>query len=362
MARFVTKGSTNVSDYIYIQDSADGTAETGIAAGSPTPVLMQYVRDNTAPVAAVAPGGGSLTAHSDNTFILVDDTDQPGLYKFDWPDAAFASGVDHVVCTVNGSGLAPVHREFILTDVDLFDSVRGGMTALPNAAAGSAGGLADDTDANGRTRIVDGTGAGEIATTSGAVDTVTTVTNQVTADVTQVSGNTPAADNLQAAYDGTGYVGGTILPRVNIWEISDDTTSATNLEAYTDGTTPMPVNLTQWIGVAPLALVSQRVEALASAMAAGVIDSAAIATDAIGAAELAADAVTEITDDIMAEVVESQGSYTVQQVLSILLAVLAGETSNSGNTIASPDGVATRVAATTNASNERTAMTLTPSS
>lgn len=37
------------------------------------------------------------------------------------------------------------------------------------------------------------------------VDTATTVTNQVTANVTAVSGDSTAADNLEADYDGTGY-------------------------------------------------------------------------------------------------------------------------------------------------------------
>jgi hypothetical protein len=63
-----------------------------------------------------------------------------------------------------------------------------------------------------------------------------------------------------------------------------------------------------------------------------------------------------------ATVVETQGSYTVQQAISVMLAALAGVTSSGGATFATPDGVSTRIAATTNASNERTAMTLTPSS
>jgi|GEM_PF-2696827 len=42
-------------------------------------------------------------------------------------------------------------------------------------------------------------------TSSGVLDTVSTVTNQVAADVTAISGGTAAADNLEATYDGTGY-------------------------------------------------------------------------------------------------------------------------------------------------------------
>jgi len=40
-------------------------------------------------------------------------------------------------------------------------------------------------------------------------DTVTDVTNEVSANMTSISGDTPAADNLEAMYDGTGYVDGT---------------------------------------------------------------------------------------------------------------------------------------------------------
>lgn len=61
-----------------------------------------------------------------------------------------------------------------------------------------------------------------------------------------------------------------------------------------------------------------------------------------------------------ARVIESQGAYTQDQVLRIVLAVLAGVTTASGATFKTPNGVATRAAATLNASNERTAMTLTP--
>lgn len=87
-----------------------------------------------------------------------------------------------------------------------------------------------------------------------------------------------------------------------------------------------------------------------------------LATDAVSAAALATDAVNEITAAVKALVVESQGSYSLGQVLSIMLAALAGVTSDSGATLKTPNGSATRIAATVNGSNERTAMVLTPSS
>lgn len=64
---------------------------------------------------------------------------------------------------------------------------------------------------------------------------------------------------------------------------------------------------------------------------------------------------------LLTTVIETQGAYTVQQALSIMLAALAGVTSSSGATLKSPNGASTRIAATIDGSNNRTAMTLTPS-
>ena len=90
------------------------------------------------------------------------------------------------------------------------------------------------------------------------------------------------------------------------------------------------------------------------------------ATDAImtrlgapAGASVSAD-VAGVPAAIGGRVAESQGSYTYDQILRIVLSVLAGVTSGSGATLKTPNGVATRVAATIDASNNRTAMTLTP--
>jgi hypothetical protein len=58
--------------------------------------------------------------------------------------------------------------------------------------------------------------------------------------------------------------------------------------------------------------------------------------------------------------VEERDTYTAQQVMSTLLAVISGVTADAGLTFKTPDGNATRVAATVNSSNERTAMVLSP--
>ena len=83
----------------------------------------------------------------------------------------------------------------------------------------------------------------------------------------------------------------------------------------------------------------------ATAFAAGAINAAATATDFV--------------DEIWAKICEDQGSYTAQQILSVLLSACAGVTAAA--TFKSPNGVSSRITATLNASEERTAITLAPS-
>jgi hypothetical protein len=140
MPRLIKKGSTDVTDYVYIIDSTTFIEETGITI---TVLDLQYVRNRSTPSTKV--DATALAAvdsgHGDNKMIEIDATDQPGLYRVDWPDAAFATGADKVICTVKGAGFRPVHREYQLVDFDPEDAVRLGLTALPNAAADAAGGL-----------------------------------------------------------------------------------------------------------------------------------------------------------------------------------------------------------------------------
>lgn len=60
------------------------------------------------------------------------------------------------------------------------------------------------------------------------------------------------------------------------------------------------------------------------------------------------------------QVIEDQPSTTIQQALSLILAAVAGRTSDSGNTFASPNNGETRLTVTTDVNNNRTAVTLAP--
>jgi hypothetical protein len=147
----ITAGSTNVSLYVYFVDDDGGTAP-----GEPTTGLLfsnietggsaSYVRQGAARTDfTLVTLASASAAHTDGGFILVDDTNMPGLYRVDVPDAAFAAGADFVIiqlvaAAANNTIMRPL--EVMLPDVDFGDTVRMGLTALPNAAADAAGGLA----------------------------------------------------------------------------------------------------------------------------------------------------------------------------------------------------------------------------
>lgn len=348
MKLLLPKGATSVQVAVFIRNATDGTPLTGLTFNSSGLSAYYWRPGGTATAITLATLANAQAAWSSGGFVAVDGTNMPGLYRFDIPNAVLASGVDTCYVMLKGAtDMEPVPIEVQLTGINVNDATRGGMSALPNAAAEALGGL-----------FTRGSGAGQI--------------NQ----------------------DANGRID------VNVEAVDTDSTAAENLEAYTDGTTPIPANVTQfggnagsfasgrpevnvshfggsagtfasgipavntvqWRSVQPNNLTSGRVEVLLGACASGVIDATALATDAIGSDELSSAAATKIADAVKAAVVESEGSYTLQQVLSIALAVLAGRTSDDGATFKTPNNNATRVAATTDGNNNRTAMTLTPSS
>lgn len=117
----IKKGATDVTRYVVLVDSAAGTPETGYTI---TNLDLQYTRNRTAPAAKVDATALAATdsAHSDNKAIEVDGTSSPGLYRIDWPDAAFATGADKVILVVSGSGLHPAVEEIQLVDNEVVDA------------------------------------------------------------------------------------------------------------------------------------------------------------------------------------------------------------------------------------------------
>lgn len=135
--RQIKKGSVDRSVDLYIIDSVDGTPETGVLFNT-AGIDLKYRRDLSAVVSITEVTLAALTtAHADGGFLEIGN----GVYRLDLPDAAWATGADHVTIfgTVTGMIVVPVTVQ--LVDYNPEDTVRLGLTALPNAAADAAGGL-----------------------------------------------------------------------------------------------------------------------------------------------------------------------------------------------------------------------------
>ena len=131
------KGSTDKSVYLRIIDSTDGTPKTGVVFNT-SGIDLWYRREGAAKTSITEATLAALTtAHTDGGFLHVGD----GVYRLDMPDAAWATGANQVVICGTVTGMIVKDVVVQLVDVDFNDSVRGGMTALPNAAAAATGGL-----------------------------------------------------------------------------------------------------------------------------------------------------------------------------------------------------------------------------
>lgn len=137
-------------------------------------------------------------------FREVDATNHPGLYEFQFADARFAvANSSRLAISVSGAtGLAAtgVHYE-----VDLLaqaDVINWGGTAVASAAV--------------RANLIEVNGV-----------SAPSALGVLRVDVTQISGDQTAADNLESAYDGTGYAtGGSALATAISNAVWDDTTAA----------------------------------------------------------------------------------------------------------------------------------------
>lgn len=146
MKQEVKIGQTDYTVLVLIRDTA-GAPKTGLTNAS-AGIDVCYTRVETdndvvltagAPVALVTP---ALTdPHLDWGFLEVDATNAPGLYRLDIADGVFATGAWSAVVSLVATGIDPCQIEFVLVAFDPRDSVRLGLTALPNAAADAAGGL-----------------------------------------------------------------------------------------------------------------------------------------------------------------------------------------------------------------------------
>src|SRR3990167_8739446 len=116
----VKKSSTDQTFYFNLVDDTTGSAKASLIV---TAIDATYIRTRSLAVKADCTALASAdSAHTDNAGIEVDATNAPGLYRVDFPDAAFvnSSGVVHVILAINHASIA---ASFQL--VSLVDNVNG---------------------------------------------------------------------------------------------------------------------------------------------------------------------------------------------------------------------------------------------
>lgn len=198
MAKLSIKaGATSITVNLFIQDSSSttGAGLTGLAFN--TASLVAYYALPAAAAVAITLATQTVTGgYSSGGFVEISSANMPGWYRFDVPNAAIASGRFSSIHLKGATNMAPMPLEIELTGWDNSDGVRGGMTALPNAAAAAANGLMIN-GANSGTNLSFGTvSLGGLTTnitgnlTGNVVGTVSTLTTY--------TGNTPQTGDVFA--------------------------------------------------------------------------------------------------------------------------------------------------------------------
>lgn len=220
--------------------------------------------------------------------------------------------------------------------IDLDDSVRAGLTALPNAAAEAAGGL-----------YTRGSGAGQInQNANGQIDTRTvTMANAV------IAAATFAAGAIDAAAIAADAIGASELAADAVAEIVNAVWDETTAEARVAGTYGQKLKDL---------LVDGSGRVTVGGFAAGAITAAAFALDAIDAAALKGDACNEIADALLDRAAAAE-SFTVRQLLRGFASALLAKASGLAGTTAHYRDIADtkdRILATVDQDGNRTAVTL----
>ena len=212
----ITKGSTSVLAEVFIRDSTktDGSGLTGLLFNS-AGLTAYYYRSGAASATSITLQTMTVGTWASGGFKEIDSTNMPGWYQIGLPDAALASGANKVEFHLKGAtNMAPLPFEIQLQNLDPYDGVRGGLTALPNAAAGSTGGL-DCTVSFGGTASAGS--ATSITLASGSA-----VDNYYNHQIVQITGGTGAGQaRVIIAYNGTTKVA--TVSRT--WATNPDSTS-----------------------------------------------------------------------------------------------------------------------------------------
>jgi hypothetical protein len=293
----IKKATTDVSVVIRIIDSTDGTPETSVVWNT-AGIDMEYRREGAVSVDITEATLALLsTAHTDGGFLHIGN----GYYRLDLPDAACATGADGVLVHGTVTGMVVIGCYIHLVDYDPFDSVRMGVTALPNAAADAAGGLPiSDLGGLDLDTLLDVAVSTRLAPTVAGRTLDVTAAGNAGIDWANIENPTTAVDlsgtDIQLADTVTALTGHTAQTGDSFARIGVAGAGLTNIN-LPNQTMDIIGNITGNLSGSVGSIDTGGITA--GSFAAGAIDAAAIAADAIGASEFAAGAAQKIRDEIL---------------------------------------------------------------
>lgn len=182
MKLLIKKGVTSKLLRVFIQNNSvtTGAGLTGLVFNSGS-LTAYYIREGDASATAITLATMTVGTWATGGFKEVDATNMPGVYEIGIPNAVLATGANSVVVMLKGaSNMATVVIEIQIIDVDLQDAMRFGLTALPNAVAGTNGGLPTG-NASGQV-VMSSTVSGAIVAASfaaGAIDASAIATDAI---------------------------------------------------------------------------------------------------------------------------------------------------------------------------------------
>ena len=203
---------------------ATGAGLTGLTSAS-SGLIISTIADNEATATAYTVAASNVeTITTLGTYAAptagkcrfkeVDSTNHKGVYEIQIADARFAvSSAKSLLVSVSGATNAAETDVVIpLRDLDPFDAVRAGLTALPNVASGSAGAI-----------ITSGIGTAQLSVSSGAV-TVATNNDKTGYSLTQAF---PTNFNSLAITAGGSVTAGTVSDKTG-YSLSGSQTFSTS--------------------------------------------------------------------------------------------------------------------------------------
>ena len=368
---------------------ATGAGLTGLSSSS-SGLIISTIADNEATATAYTVAAsnvetvttlGTYAAPSSGKcrFREVDATNHKGVYEIQLADARYSvsSAKSLLVSVLGATNAAETDVVIPLRDLDPFDAVRAGLTALPNVASGSAGAIITSGTGTAQLNVSGGTAAADMVKIAGQT---VTAASAVTFPST-VSSLTAAGVRSELAVE-LGRIDTTIGSRL----ASASYTAPLNAADTRAAIGLASANLDTQIAALPLASVwtSTRASYLDSVLLAansnrtvqvtgsnhvaadmhesqpGSIHATTFDAGAINAAALATDAANEIADALLDRTDAIETGLTLRGAIRLDTAALAGKLSGAAGTTVTIRNVGdtkARITATVDSDGNRSAVT-----